>query len=130
MDESDGEQADISSLTEHLLDLYKRSSENIESEVHKKTLARVLVKHKDTFAQNQTDLGYFNVIEHKIDTSGAASIRQPLRRTPHGFEHEEKYLKDQLETGIIRPSKSAWASPVVLVRKKDGTVRWCIDFRK
>ena len=131
MDESDGEQADISSLPEHLLDLYKRSSENIESEVHKKTLARVLVKHKDTFAQNQTDLGYCNVIEHKIDTSGAAPIRQPLRRTPHGFEHEEeKYLKDQLETGIIRPSKSAWASPVVLVRKKDGTVRWCIDFRK
>lgn len=39
-------------------------------------------------------------------------------------------MKDQFNNGVIQPSCSAWASPVVLVRKKDNTVRWCIDYRK
>ena len=52
--------------------------------------------------------------------------------TPKGFEgEEEKYLKQQLQAGVIVPSTSQWASMLVLVRKKsDGSVRWCIDYRK
>ena len=44
-------------------------------------------------------------------------------------DEEEKYLKKMLDSGVIIPSNSEWASPSVLIRKKDGTVRWCIDFR-
>lgn len=88
-------------------------------------------KYKDAFANNKLDLGSCSLVKHKIDTAGAAPVRQPLRRTPQGFEgEEEKYLKDQLDKGVIVPSKSAYASGVVLVRKKDGTVRWCIDYRR
>lgn len=58
-------------------------------------------------------------------------VRQPVRRTPLGFqEEEEEHLKAMLKSGVIVSSTSEWASPVVLVRKKDGGVRWCIDYRK
>ena len=71
------------------------------------------------------------MITHKIDTGGAKPMRQPLRRTPQDFEgEEEKYLKDKIEIGVVRPSKSSWASPVCLVRETYGSVRWCIDYRR
>ena len=64
------------------------------------------------------------------NTCGAAPIRQPMR-TPEAFEgEEEQYLKEQLKSGVVVPSTSAWASPVVLCRKKDGSVRCCVDYRR
>ena len=118
-------------VPEHLEDLYNRSCTNIEEDHLKVKLATLLNKHKDAFARNKTDLGTCAVIKHSINTEHTVPIRQPLRRTPQGFENEEEqYLQDQLENGVIQPSASAWASPVVLVRKKDNTVRWCIDYRK
>ena len=52
-----------------------------------------------------------------------------MRRTPLGFEHEEEQqLNTMLDTGVVQPSVSEWSSPPVLVRKKDGGLRWCIDY--
>ncbi|VDI17925.1 Hypothetical predicted protein [Mytilus galloprovincialis] len=111
-------------LPEHLKDLYERSSKDIESESIKEKLAEVLQKNSMAFASSKTDLGTCSLVKHRIDTAGAAPIRQPLRRTPAAFDNEDKKnLDEQLEQGIIQPSKSAWASNVVLVRKKDNTVR-------
>ena len=57
-------------------------------------------------------------MSYKIDTAGAKPITQHLRRTPEGFEREEeKYLQEQLGSGVVTPSKSSWASPVCLVTK-------------
>ncbi|XP_056157718.1 uncharacterized protein LOC130132152 [Lampris incognitus] len=68
---------------------------------------------------------------HRINTSEGQPVRQPARRTPLGFQQEkERHLKSMLEAGVITPSTSEWASPVVLVRKKDRGVRWCIDYRR
>jgi hypothetical protein len=90
-----------------------------------------LLQNSDAFARNKLDLGTCSMITHKIDTGGAKPIRQPLRRTPQGVEgEEEKYLKDQIAIGVVKPSKSSWASPLCLVRKTDGSVRWCIDYRR
>ena len=123
--------ADIPKLPEHLVDLYTKSCERLSDSKHKLKLAEVLLKYQDSFARKKVDLGNCSLIKHRIETGTAVPIRQPLRRTPQGFEaEEEKYLKEQIDSGVVIPSKSAWASPVVLVRKKDGSVRWCIDYRK
>ena len=58
-------------------------------------------------------------------------IKQRLRRTPiHFRDEEEGHLKKMLDSGIIVESESDWASPVTLVHKRDGSVRWCEDYRK
>jgi hypothetical protein len=65
-----------------------------------------------------------------IDTRDAAPIKQKLRRTPISFEaEEEKHLQKLLAARVIEPSNSPWASPPVLIRKKDGSVRYCLDYR-
>jgi len=76
-------------------------------------------------------LGQTTVTKHEVDTGDHRPIKQPPRRT--GFEQQrcvEQEVDKMLESGVISPSDSPWASPVVLVRKKDGTIRFCIDFRK
>jgi hypothetical protein len=118
-------------LPDHLVDLYEKGSEKLISHKHKVKFAEVLLQNSDAFARNKLDLGTCSMITQTNYTNGAKPIHQPLRRTPQGFEgEEEKYLKDQIEIGVVKPSKSSWASPVCLVRKKDDSVRWCIDYRQ
>lgn len=117
-------------IPSYLQDLQNRSSEELEED-HKTMLTSVLSKYENVFARNDTDLGHFSAVKHRINTGNARPIRQPARRTPLGFEgEEEKHLETMLAAGIVEPSQSDWASPVVLVRKKDGSVRWCIDYRR
>ena len=83
------------------------------------------------FSKNDLDLGCFDKIKLNINTGDAKPIRQNLRRTPFNFEQEEEeHLESMLNANVISPSSSEWASCPVLVRKKDGKVRWCIDYRK
>ena len=113
----------------HLIDLYERSVVS-PNEDEAGELAKLLTEFADVFATHDADLGKFSVIQHKIDTGNARPVRQPMRHTPVGFnEEEEKHLKQMLESEIIQPSLSKWASPPVLVRKRDGFIRWCIDYR-
>ena len=74
------------------------------------------------------DLGTFT--QHGIDTQNAAPIKQRMRRTPACFVGEEEtHLKKVIDAGVIQESTSEWASSPVLIRKRNGTVRWCIDYR-
>lgn len=50
--------------------------------------------------------------------------------SPTERQTTEDNVTDMLKRGVIRPSKSPWASPVVLVRKKDGSIRFCVDYRR
>ena len=71
------------------------------------------------------------VTDHKIDTGDSPPIRQYPRRLPYQFRGEvDKQVTEMLSQNVIQRSTSPWASPVVLVKKKDGTYRFCIDYRK
>ena len=91
----------------------------------------VLTQNRNILSTGDYDIGRTHLVEHRIDTGDHRPIRQPLRQ--HAFQHLG-YIKDETERmkdhGIIEPAASPWASNVVLVRKKDGTLRFCIDYRK
>ena len=91
---------------------------------------QLLVDFRDVFSTKDEPLGQTAVVEHDIKTSGTP-IKSRYRRIPTGLKEEavreEQRMKD---LNVIEPSESPWAAPVVLVRKRDGTLRYCIDYRK
>eukprot|EP00731_Ephydatia_muelleri_P018873 Em0011g913a len=69
--------------------------------------------------------------DHHIDTQGANLVKQPPRRLPfHRREEVKRMLNDMLAQGVIKSATGPWSSPVVLVQKKDGSTRFCVDFRQ
>ena len=116
-------------LPPHLTDLYQRSIGYLNF-TEQKQLKHVLLEYQDVFACHDLDLGCLTTVKHRIDTKDSAPVKHRMRRTPIGFQDlEQQHLTKMLEAGVIQPSTSEWASAPVLVRKKDGTVRWCIDYR-
>ena len=84
-----------------------------------------------TFFSQEYNLGHTSKLCHSIDTGSAPPIHQHVRRIPPAQRTLVKdLLDDMLHKDIIQPSQSPWASPIVLARKKDGSVRFCVDYRK
>ena len=101
------------------------------TEEQKKRVYLLVSAYADIFAAFPTDYGHTNRLLHTINTGNHPPIRQHARRLPPYKKEEIRTLLNQMqEKGIIRPSNSPWASPVVLVQKKDGTKRFCVDYRK
>ena len=85
----------------------------------------------DVFAAHDEDFGCTGVVHHQIPTGTAPPIRERYRPVPPSLYTElRELLKGMLDTGVITESSSPWAAPVVLVRKKDGSWRFCVDYRK
>ena len=72
--------------------------------------------------------GYTTLTEHHILTEHTTPVRLPPYRIPHAFK--EEVHKEMLACGIIESSTSEWASPMVTVRKKDNSLRLCVDYRR
>ena len=104
------------------------STEITDSEKHE--LRNLLRKFDDLFVSENGALGRTKVVKHRINTSGSP-IRQPLHRQPESLKGDmNEEVRKMLSRGVIRPSSSPWSSPVVMVRKKNGSWRFCIDYRK
>ncbi len=85
----------------------------------------------DVFSTDPQDIGCIPGVEHAIDTGDNAPIKQRPYRTEFSNRAEiRKQIQQMLKSGIIRESVSPYASPVVLVNKKDGSKRMVIDYRK
>ncbi len=98
------------------------------SNSEKQQVKQVLGEFEELFRDT---IGQTNIAHHKIDTGDNPPIRQRARRVPYAFHEESnKQIEDMLGKGIISPSTSPWASPIVLVRKKSGELRFCIDYRR
>ena len=91
-------------------------------------LERLLEEFSDV---SGAQLGRTTVTEHTVDVGDTPPIRQHPYRVPLAMRDTvRKEIDKMLELGAIQPSSSPWASPVVLVEKKDGDVHFCVDYRK
>ena len=114
----------------HLKTLYEQSTQQLKEE-HKQMVAKLLCDYSDVFAKSPTDLGKTHLVQHIIDTGQEKPIQERVRRFPYEQSKEiEQQVKTMKEQGIIQESNSRWASNVVLVKKKDGTWRMCVDYRR
>ena len=98
---------------------------------HQRELVRELLnRHRSVVGTSDLDMGLTHTVEHEIDVEGAVPLKQPYRRFPDPLKKEiQEEIGKLLERGIVEPSKSPWASPMVPVRKKTGKLRICIDYR-
>lgn len=90
-----------------------------------------LLSFQDVFSVDDDDLGYCDLVEHQIRLSNEVPVKQPDRRVPPQLVPEvQDQLKKWLRDGIITKSTSPYASQMVIVRKKDGKIRLCVDYRE
>ncbi|GFT97828.1 retrovirus-related Pol polyprotein from transposon 412 [Trichonephila clavipes] len=93
--------------------------------VPKSSAERLFQEFEDVFSRNSSDIGHTTVTQHRIDTADHPPIKQHPRRLPFAKQEEVgTLLREMQENDIIEPSSSPWASPIVLVRKKDGSTRF------
>lgn len=107
------------------------SSEELTEE-ESQAVAELLHRHKDVFSLSEQDLSLATWhLRHHIDKGNAKPIEQQPRFTSQATHAEiEKQAKDLLQYSIVKKSNSPWLSSVVLVTKKDGSQRFCVDYRK
>lgn len=116
-------------LTDEQIDKLKINPDLPKEERDK--LVKLLKEYSDVFAWSHAQLGETDILKFKIDTQGANPISSPPYRCS-AFERDEikRQVNEFLLAGLITESNSAWASPAILVKKKNNTYRLCIDYRK
>ena len=118
-------------LPHHLQDLVDQTSGDLDGD-QRRRLAEVLLEYADIFPVPGDPLtGHTDAVEHDINTGDRSPIRcAPRRMSPQKMKKEEDCVTEMLTGGQIEASDSPWSSPVVLVTKKDGGTRFCVDYRQ
>lgn len=121
-------------LTQFLNEEYKESTTNKSSDLtesQQQQLDQLLGEYQDIIANEDNPPGRTKLVTHSIVTNETLPIKQrPYRLSPAEHEFVGKELDHMMKQGIIRPSSSPWSSPIVLVKKKNGKMRFCVDYRK
>ena len=91
----------------------------------------VLCKWKHIFCSSTKDIGKTDLVEHKIVLEDPTPFKEPYRRIPPAmFEEVRQHIKEMLDAGVIRESESLYSSNIVLIRKPNGALRFCVNWRK
>lgn len=100
-------------------------------ETEQDRIRSLLIEYQPVFSTGDGDLGCTNLLEHEIPLLDEAPIRQRFRRVPPSdYDAVKAHINQLLEAQVIRESCSPYASPIVLVKKKDGSLRMCVDYRQ
>ena len=118
-------------LPEYLEDIVQGSHTSL-GDTGRQALRDLLHHYEHVFlAPGEPVTGRTKSVQHEIVTKDARPVRcGPRRLAPGGLRKEQECVKDMLTGGQIEPSDSPWASPVVLVTKKDGSICFCVDYRR
>lgn len=110
-------------------EVFQNSHQRLERDIPPK-VHELLDKHRSVFAE-PTQLPPVRRKEHSITLmNGAGPVNVRPYRYPHAYKEEmEKQVSKMLQSGLIRPSTSPYCSPVLQVKKKEGTYRFCVDYR-
>lgn len=91
----------------------------------------LLRRHEKAFSTDYSGLGRTSLAQHTIETGEARPVRQPPRRMAQHYKQQvEKIIGEMRQQNLIRPSTSPWSSSIVLVKKKSGELRFCVDYRQ
>ncbi|GBM18800.1 Retrovirus-related Pol polyprotein from transposon 297 [Araneus ventricosus] len=101
------------------------------NEEQRTAVKELLQEFQNLFSASDSDVGRCNMTQHRINTGNNPPIKQYPRRLPLAKKEEtERLVKEMMDNGIIEESSGPWASPIVLVKKKDESTRFCVDYRK
>lgn len=96
----------------------------------KSQMEGILLEYSDVFSKHSMDLGKSAVVTHAIHTGNNPPVAFRSRRVPLALEDKvEEVITDLLDNNIIQPSTSPWNFPIVVVKKKNGDLRLCVDYR-
>ena len=116
----DGSEIETEHQLNHISDIKKRSE-----------IQQLLEKYSGIFIESDKQLTESNIYQAHIDTGDALPVKGHYYRTPMKLKGEvSKQIDDMLSAGIISPSNSQWIAPIVLVKKKNGSYRMAIDYRR
>ncbi|MCG7883681.1 MAG: reverse transcriptase family protein, partial [Candidatus Thiodiazotropha endolucinida] len=117
-------------IPDHMQEMYEECVCNLSGE-EEEAVKLLLLKHSAVFSMSKSDLGNTDIIQHRINTGLAPPIRLPQRRVPMAMkEAVDAEVQRLIDTNLVVKSKSPWAFPLVPIRKKDNSIRICVDYRK
>ena len=122
----------VDTVPQHVESLYQEAVVTCSEPLQRQAIANVLTNYSDVFSSGEHDVGRTNLTKHSIPVLPET---KPIRHAPRrlGVEKEaevERQVQQLKHQGLIEPAFGAWSSAVVLVKKKDGCWRFCVDYRR